>query len=1183
MSDRRELLVVRDADARQQAQTDFEHPLIVIAGAGTGKTALLVARIVAWVLGQGWDRNVGAGVDDGAVARRVVERVAAITFTDAAAAEMAQRVTEALGSIAFGDGAWPVGWLVENPTLPGTEEMRRRSRLLSDEVHRLRVQTIHSFCHALLATHPFEAGLHSRFEVDAEGTRVDTVIDEVVETELRHLSGIPSREWNDLALRGISPHQVAEASRVLVHAGIRSEDLENDPFTAEIAQARATELRDSLDVFLETGGRDLTECSRQASKTIATAEALVQVQEIMEHAPELVEFGFLSAVATEIGAEVVKKVKEWSAGTFNKSEMKVLQERERPLAGAAARLFHCLDGMAFLDPVGQRAARALLSSILRDAQKTLRARGVVTYGDLLCGADRLLTSSQQLCERLSRDIDQFLVDEFQDTDDIQCRIVEKLALNPDGSRNPGLLVVGDPKQSIYGFRRADLAAFDAFSDRLVAAGGEKLYLSRNFRSVQPVLDEVERVIEPIMTEEWGIQPAFQPLETARTEQTSTAGKDLGSRAEVEHWVAWPLDDAGVPQPLGQSQSMTFESEARALATDIRTLSEEQGVRWGDIAVLMRTTTQQEVILENLRRAGVPYEVAREREYYRQREVVEAVALIRCVLEPCDSLALLTVLRSDVVGVPDIALAPLWDAGLPKAMSIINEPTSDAMEAVLAAVNDGALKVGEGGSGELPLWVESVRNALEIIAELRRSFDRDPPDRWIEKLRVLWLPEVTAASRYLGRFRVARLERLFEQLERTLVETGPGRAGIARALRRSVEEGRDSRLPPESDTNTDAVQVLTIHRAKGLGFGHVYVVQTHRHAKGQSRRQVAEVLRRKDGLETTLFGFQTPGFAAAQREKERRERAETVRLLYVAMTRAKERIVISGGWKKVGGFVSPEDAKSLGELVAHRGDNERLQTMCVEGVASLVDENTGVRWYFPALIEAAGTWLEEQHSSRDVDAGPVRTTQDFNRLQAARQHASIRERRSTSRQASSGAHGVTTWTNANGERDADREVSMAVGTVVHAILEKLDLRGNLKEQILKPRAGGPLEGDDSLRRLTVLLERIATGTCLERLANLSSNVVARELPILVPPHESDDALGFIAGSIDLVYRDPDCGHLVVADYKTDRIEAEAEITEKCDGYLPQLETYAMALQRALDLAEKPMTELWFLDADRIVQL
>ena len=171
----------RDADARarEAAQTSFGRPLLLVAGAGTGKTAALVARIVAWSLGRGWEeaeralserpRPAGAPAASRApesVAARVLERVVAITFTEAAAAEMASRVADALSGIATGE---PPAWILPD-ALPADEASRvERAAALLVALDRLVVCTIHAFCRRVLSRNPVEAGLHLAFAVDADG------------------------------------------------------------------------------------------------------------------------------------------------------------------------------------------------------------------------------------------------------------------------------------------------------------------------------------------------------------------------------------------------------------------------------------------------------------------------------------------------------------------------------------------------------------------------------------------------------------------------------------------------------------------------------------------------------------------------------------------------------------------------------------------------------------------------------------------------------------------------------------------------------------------------------------------------------------------------------------------------------------------------------------------------------
>jgi ATP-dependent exoDNAse (exonuclease V) beta subunit len=170
----------------------------------------------------------------------------------------------------------------------------------------------------------------------------------------------------------------------------------------------------------------------------------------------------------------------------------------------------------------------------------------------------------------------------------------------------------------------------------------------------------------------------------------------------------------------------------------------------------------------------------------------------------------------------------------------------------------------------------------------------------------------------------------------------------------------------------------------------------------------------------------------------------------------------------------------------------------------------------------------------------------------------------------------------------REAAQVAGTAVHRVLEELELTGDVRAGLergaerLEGLLPDTLAGDDrdaALARGRELLARIAAGGLCDRLVGLAGQVVARELPVLLPPGEGD-AVGFVAGAVDLLYRDPETGELVVADYKTDRVESEAEVAEKVRDYGGQGRVYVEAVQRALGLSQPPRFELWFLHAGRI---
>ena len=256
------------------------------------------------------------------------------------------------------------------------------------------------------------------------------------------------------------------------------------------------------------------------------------------------------------------------------------------------------------------------------------------------------------------------------------------------------------------------------------------------------------------------------------------------------------------------------------------------------------------------------------------------------------------LRSDVVGVPDAALAPLWDAGFPKSDGAADRtrvPRRPMPFGHASKRRRAATPTGLPGSGDLPNWAAPLQAAVEIIAELRRSVREDPPDVFVERIRTLWLAEVTAAARYLGGFRRARIDRFLADLEETLVSGEGGDAELARFLRLAVEQGKESRVPVPPDLETDAVHVMTIHRPRG-SISSTSTWPRSTRAAAAAATAISPAVRWIDGRpEYRLFGWSTPGFQAAEWEQEQKTRAELVRLLYVATTRAKKRLVVSGGW------------------------------------------------------------------------------------------------------------------------------------------------------------------------------------------------------------------------------------------------------------------------------------------------
>jgi ATP-dependent helicase/nuclease subunit A len=1199
-----------DRGARLVSQTVFDRPLVLEAGAGTGKTATLVARILAWCLGPGWRRAAEelraqherrgrrGPVAADRIAARVLDGVVAITFTEAAAAEMASRVAGALAEIQ--KGGLPAGLLPEAIGVAADEERMRASSLLVALDH-LVVATIHAFCRRLLSAVPLEAGLHPSFAVDAEGFVLAEVVQETVESAFRAALAAPGgNALFSLAARGVDPLGMAKALVKLAADGVPPGALEADPLGPEATatlvsqvRAHAEAIRHHLGPRFTAGGR-----TKNAGKIAEGVEALGRGL-MGEGRPDTVA-GLVGAVEAALPENIVEHLAKWGKGTFTASEIELLGDARADLVEPARALAGLAGHLGKLQPEFLDLARRALAPLLAEVHRVMRTRGAETFAALLRDARGALARYPAVRARVRTEITQLMVDEFQDTDRVQCEILRMLALDGPPAERPGLFLIGDPKQSIYGWRDADLAAYDGFLGLVRESGGEVMGLSVNFRSLPAILTEVERVVRPVMRHEPGVQPEFQPLLPC-AERSAEPALLAGDRAAVEYWVSWTPaadDPARLAEPSTQAAA---ELEASALAAEILELH-GNGVPWREFGVLLRSTSDLDVYLQAFRDAGVPYLVERDRSYYRRREVIEAAALVRTVLDPGDHLALVTVLRSSVVGAPDAALIPLWARSFPDRVSELRAPDGGALHTLRALVAEAAAALPEDVPGieRIAGWDRNLSAFLEHLARLRVSFETEPAAVFVERLRTLTLFEASEAARALGRYRVGNLDRFFRTLLEAM-EADSDPHAVLRALRTAVSEVREAEEGRPLAAAEDAVRVMTIHKAKGLDFTHVYLMQAQKGSRGGARAELdaAEI----DGrFEYVLFGAATPGWHTVEERRGRVALAELVRTLYVAMTRAKDRLVVAG--------IFPTDAsprrsrgRSHMDLLSRRETPEgglvSVATRARVGGRSHED-GADVRWVLPALrpnpaSSGAPGPPFELASAAEVSRQAVV-------LAGLRRDAEAREARAFSVPASRDAHALLQESlveGADGEEAAPvrsdgaesrRTVAAAAGVVVHRVLETLDPAGDLAAQIAAAGRSLPelLKGlvdpdrqSDARARARVVLERLAKGPLLARLKAIGAHVVARELAVLLPPGDSPEApVGFVSGTIDLVYRDPATGEVVIADYKTDEVATEQDVAGRVAAYSLQGAAYRRALTEALCLETEPRFELWFLHAGRI---
>jgi len=1203
---------VPDEKSRVLAQSEFDRPIAVEAGAGTGKTTVLVSRVLAWVLARGWDAVAAAakegGVDGGdgsldsdRIAADVMSGVVAITFTDAAAAQMATRISRSLATLSSAPEAGIVGFepsLLENR--PDPDALAGRALALVGALDRLKVRTIHSYCLNLLVRNAITARVSPDLRVDAEGRRVEEVTRRAVEEQARRAFARPrDHAIGRLALRQIGIDRLAEMVVTLVAEDVPAEALEQDPFSVEACRRFQSRLSQRLET-LSSLSAPFAAASRAKNATRilqSIGTSLARLEDLPDR-PDRTSLTSLTADFDAIWDEnLLRHLHKWSRHDFNKAETEAIGAQGPRLAAAADSAHRVLRLAGSIDVDLCDDARRALAPLLRQIGSDLRRSGVTTYNALLTEAWRLVTEHAAVCRQERSRIDQLLVDEFQDTDRVQCALVRALGLGKDRQNAPGLFVVGDPKQSIYGWRNADLGAYDEFKKELEAAGGLICHLEQNFRSHAQILEEVDRSIAPIMIRQPGLQPQFRSL------QPDPDNPATPRFPTVEYWISWRTDPTdGIPNRSETRADEVAQIEAEAIASDIRRLHRESDTAWSKFALLLRSSGRLETYLEAFRRYEVPFVVSSDKHYFRRREIIDAAALVRTIVNPVDHLALLTFLRSPSVGLPDAALLPLWRRQFPSLVTAVEDPHDATLDKLREIVFEVAASLPKDipGIERIRGWEVSVVAALGDLAVLRAAARREPADRFIELLRHRFLPEATEAARYLGSYRVANLDSFFRRLERLLEEQSGDIQGVLRLLRRSVAEVEEAEQALPEGATESGVQVMTIHKSKGLEFEHVYVAQLHAHG-GSSPDSSLRFDRRWLPGETpqySLFGAPTLDFDEVLDRDAQIDDAERVRTLYVAMTRAKCRLVMVGKWP------STPDRSGVGtrgtyiDLLMDRVELpesfDGLLDECLATGDPAVDRGA-VRWRFPALERTRAPRPEGDSGGSDRNRRAELRGQ-AEQLRSARLEAVDRMNRPLSTSASGEAEvGLASLLEKSGRPPSAPHAaasSRLVGTAFHQVMETWDLHaeplGELQRQRqiqierLKQRSL-PAQRDLVLHNFEELLDRFVDSEIWQRFVASRDRVLGRELPVVVHPrHSSLSATGFVSGSIDLVLQDPAGEGLIVVDYKTDRIEQEDELQQRAEAYHRQESLYATALKESLGLDSEPACQLWFIWPDRLWQ-
>ena len=1108
---------LHDRQARAKILDALDRTLFVDAGAGSGKTTALVGRVLALI---------GAGV--------AMENIAAITFTEKAAAELRDRVRRELEQAEAGTGAACAG-----ASAPSAGPDPATATAALQQLDGAAVGTLHSFAQRILAQHPTEAGLPPSVEViDDIGSQIEfddrwrsfaeNLLDDPtagVSLLVLELSGAGLEKLRGLAVRLNENWDLAE------------EHIDRSVGPPDLEAADATGPRVALAAALAHRG----DCTEADDGLKAKLDELERRSDGLDGGDALTQLAAVAALrdaAKEPIPRGTSYTRYWQNGS------RVVKDAAKDLVAS------CQD---VLEPVTQAALEhivALLATETLAAAEQRRAAGRLEFQDLLVRARRLLRDPDRgpdvrraLRDRYRR----LLLDESQDTDPIQIELAVLIACDDDhvgdtpwhdlAHEGGRLFLVGDPKQSIYRFRRADIATF-LRAGRYVEEqpGGERLELFTNFRSTAPVIEWVNTVFERVITAEGDSQPAYVPLAGVRPAAARgpgvavlgaepVAGTEDGNKVNAEELRR--LEAAAVAGAVASALDEGWD------VRDDRHRGEE---RWrpaepGDIAILLPARTSLEALEDALEAAGVAYRAETSTLVYATREVRDLMLAAQAVADPTDELAVVAALRSPLYGCGDDDLAH-WKLGCRGRFSLLARQPPDAPDG--HPVGDGIAHLRDLHDAR---WWLTPAQLLERVIRERAALESAvatgrPRDVWRRLRFVVDQARAWSDAGGVGLRSYLQWARL----------QGAGNARVTETV-----------LP---ETDDDSVRILTIHGAKGLQFPITVVSGMSSPMQRPPYGPTIAFPPGQPAVSRLSARVASEGYEHWQPIDEMMDEHERLRLLYVACTRARDHLVVSlhrtadGRLSKgtLAAALAEADAADVAEAL-EPGPRPPRQAGSPAPVTALPPRGQWLAERDGALAAARRRLVTSATAlaSAAIEGALPETDPDLNTTPDDRSADHGRDPRRPEPTADPGL--------LKDERDAELppwnkgRYGTAVGRAVHGVLQTVDLGTGAG---LEPaaRAQAMAEGVPDRTAAVAQLARAALSTNVAREAAATWH--GRELFVAAPFGEH-----LIEGYVDLVYRGP--GGLVVVDWKTDSVAGDDGIDAKLARYRLQGAAYTVALE------------------------
>lgn len=1135
----------RGLSDEQVAALSLDRNVVVRAGAGSGKTRTLARRCVR-ILGLfAWEAAEGAASPSGP------ESLLVSTFTEKAAAEMRSRIRAELKSAVRDLDTWRDQYeeLVGPARFDGLRRALRRSL---ERFDRARISTFHGFCAATLREAASSAGLDPGFVI-VQGAAARTLRADAVSAALHDADTAPDPDIQAL-LSALGTRRATEAveswvDRRVELAGFPGElARSDDELLAEFAERFGRWDRDA-DLAALRGGVSSALHALQAfyAELQADPPARADVAQTLAVLATPCPAGLIEAAEWARAALAPLRVKgvfrkaawawigtkaELGKGNPGKAKTAWTAARDELVAafGEDAAALDTLPGLV------DRAALPLLRGLCQvgvDAvsryQRAKAADHLLDFDDLPVRLSVLLDRDARFAARLRRRIRHVLVDEFQDTNDLQWELVKQLRGDP--LPESGLFLVGDLKQAIYRFRGGDVTVFDGALEHLQPLDPVVQPFADNWRSRPALIDALNDLFGWLLAPDTAQRPAWEaPFEALNPRRPAAA---VPAVEVVELAEGDPSEDALFELlPLAREAAVV----ARLLHERLPDLPRHEGLQ---AAILLRRRTWLPVFARALREAGVDHVVASGRGFFGRQEVLDVANLLAALAHEDDVIALLGALRGPLLGLEDAWL--LWLARSGRR----------AGPRALRAGWRGVLQGLDQPEGADPDWFElppegrrRIREAATRYRRWDRLARRIPLSQFLRTIldesaaaHLLALEDPTGQA-------AANLDKLVSLAVAFDREGGEGLAGFALHLQQQADAGAD-----EGDAALDAtapVVLMTIHQSKGLEFPAVFLPDLGariRHGGGGTL-----LVGRPPGEEVWLPGLKAPVVTEGERTEEAsllrslvatrdraEEYAESRRVLYVAATRAREQLT----------FVLQPPANDK----EPRGRED--STSWAEWLRS---------WWAEAGPVDGVTWRDgEPTGAVGVDPGPGAVALPPN-LGALLAPLPRRTDRSLSPHALVDEDLIPPGAAEHPAPSDPRELARLRGVVLHGCLEDGLHQPSLTTDRRARRAlaeVGRLDGDHfewMRRELAEHLAGFRRAAPPELLAESSADAVFHEIPFRLRLPDGR----WLDGIIDALVRDAEHRCWRVIDYKTNRGDPGPLAVH----YRPQLIAYAWAAARIL---------------------